>query len=45
MCVTVELCDWVLITPSSMTQDVRPFIEMVQNVGRAQGFNIPEPVV
>jgi hypothetical protein len=26
-------------------QEVKPFIEMVQNVGRAQGFDIPVPVV
>ncbi|XP_046643892.1 piwi-like protein Siwi [Daphnia pulicaria] len=45
MCVTVELRDWALFTPSSMTQEVKPFIQMVQNVGRGQGFDIPDPVV
>ncbi len=45
MCITVELRDWALFTPSSMTQEVRPFIQMVQNVGRGQGFDIPDPVV
>jgi hypothetical protein len=46
MCVSVELRDWALFTPSGMfAQEVKPFIEMVQNVGRAQGFDIPVPVV
>ncbi|EFX88764.1 Piwi/Aubergine-like protein [Daphnia pulex] len=45
MCITVELRDWALFTPSSMTQEVKPFIQMVQNVGRGQGFDIPDPVV
>lgn len=45
MCVSVELREWVLFTPAMMSQEVRPFVEMIQNVGRAQGFDIPNPSV
>lgn len=45
MCVSVELRDWILFTPAQMSHEVRPFVEMIQNVGRSQGFDVPDPIV
>lgn len=43
MCVSVELQDWVVFTPSAMMQEITPFVNMMKQVGAQQGFNIPQP--
>ncbi|XP_057371400.1 piwi-like protein Siwi [Daphnia carinata] len=45
MCVSVELRDWILFTPALMSHEVQPFVELIQNVGRKQGFDVPDPRV
>lgn len=43
MCVTAELTDWVLFTPSSMVQEIRPFVQQMKQVGAQQNFHMNEP--
>ena len=43
MCVSVELQDWVIFSPSAMMQEITPFVSLMKQVGSQQGFNIPQP--
>lgn len=45
MCVSVELHDWIVFTPTAMAQEIKQFVSTMQQVGASQGFNIPEPTV
>ena len=43
MCVSVELRNWIVLYPIQMDSQIRKFVGMIQQVGRPQGFNVPEP--
>jgi len=43
MSVTVAMTDWAVFHPQNMQQEIQAFVKMIQQVGRGQNFNVPEP--
>jgi len=43
MCTVPELKVWVIFHPSRVSQEIRTFVKVLADVGKAQNFFIPEP--
>ena len=43
MSVTVVMTDWAVFHPQNMGQEIQAFVKMIQQAGRGQNFNVPEP--
>ena len=43
MSVTVKMTDWAVFHPLDMSQETQSFVKLIQQVGREQNFNVPEP--
>ena len=43
MSVTVVMTDWAVFHPQNMGQEIQAFVKMIQQAGRDQNFNVPEP--
>ena len=40
---TVKMTDWAVFHPQNMGQEIQAFVKMIQQVGRGQNFNVPDP--
>ena len=43
MSVTVQMTNWAVFHPLNMSQEIQSFVKQIQQVGREQNFDIPEP--
>lgn len=43
MCVVPELTVWVVLHPTRVSQEIRSFVKLIRDVGKAQNFIVPEP--
>ena len=41
--VTVKMTNWAVLHPLNMSQEIQSFVKLIQQVGREQNFDIPEP--